>query len=134
MLEDRSIPDPGKPPFYSTSFFAIIRDVHLNTPLNVTCISVKQWYSILQESGVTHSNDDQAVPPVLIASKLEENNPDVDLKASYALARKFGLAPDQKSFLFKLLQSLLPTRERLPRLGKAQTDACLFCDEPDETR
>ena len=46
---------------------------------------------------------------------------------SYRLSRLFGLTPDQKSFLFKLLQNLLPTRERLSRCGKAQTAACLFC-------
>ena len=87
VLDDRSIPDPGKPPYYSSTFFSIITDVHLNTPLNVTWIDVKQWYRLLQEKGVTHSNDDPEVPPVLLASKLEEDHPEVDFQASYSLAR-----------------------------------------------
>ena len=45
------------------------------------------------------------------------------------LARKFGLSPEKKSFLFKMIQSLLPTRERLARLGKVQSSACTFCEE-----
>ena len=134
VLEDRSITDPGKPPYYSSTFFSIIKDVHLNTALNVTWINVQQWYRILQEKGVTHTSDDLAVPPVLIASKLEEDHPEEDFQAPYALARQFGLSPDQKSFLFKLLQSLLPTRERLARLGKVQSPSCLFCEaEEDNT-
>ena len=44
------------------------------------------------------------------------------------LVRKFGLDPEQKDFLFKLLQSLLPTQERLARIGKKPSPACSFCD------
>ena len=68
---------------------------------------------------------------VLIASKLEESNPQVDINAAYALSRKFGLSPDQKSFLFKMLQSILPTRERLCRIGKINSSTCLFCNDED---
>ena len=67
----------------------------------------------------------------MIVSKLEEQNPQIDISASYAISRKFGLAPDQKSFLFKLLQSLLPTRERLCRVGKIDSPSCVFCQEED---
>ena len=81
------------------------------------------------EKRVTHSNDDPSSPPILMKFK----HPQVDTASSYLLARKFGLAPEQKEFLFKLLQSLLPTRERLARLGKSQTAACQFCGCPNDT-
>ena len=49
-------------------------------------------------------------------------------------ARKFGLAPEQKTFLFKKMQSLLPTRDRLARIGKTQSSNCLHCyGVPDST-
>ena len=64
VLEERNL--PGCPPFYSTTFFSTIRDVHENTPLNVTWITVKQWYTILLEKGVTLSSDDPSAPAVLI--------------------------------------------------------------------
>ena len=40
VLDDKTLPDPGRPPHYSPKFFAIIKDVHSNTALNVTWISV----------------------------------------------------------------------------------------------
>ena len=128
VLEERDLPNPGCPPYYSLTFFSIIKDVKDNTPLNVAHLSVKQWYRLLMEKGVTHTCDDPSSPPVLLPSKVELEHPQVDLDASYLLSRKYGLAPEQKQFLFKLLQSLLPTRERLARLGKVQTPACQFCD------
>ena len=42
VFDDRSLPDPGKPPYYSSRFFEIIKEVKENTPLNIVYISVKQ--------------------------------------------------------------------------------------------
>ena len=44
VLEE--IPDPGRPPYYSEAFFSTIKDVKKNTPLNVTWITLKQWYQL----------------------------------------------------------------------------------------
>ena len=134
VLEHRDLPNPGRPPYYSATFFAIIKDVKDNTPLNVMWVTVKQWYQLLLEKGVTHTSEDPNSPPVIIPSKLEERHPVVDFPVVYHLSRLFGLSPEQKSFNFKMVQSLLPTRARLARLGKIQTDACLHCNgEPDTT-
>ena len=131
-MEDRDIPDPGCPPYFSEAFFSTIKDVHKNSPLNVTWITLKQWYQLLLERGITHNSDDQDSPPVLIKSRLEESRPDADFSSSYRLSRLFGLSPDQKSFLFKLVQNLLPTRERLHRTRKSQSTSCTFCNEPED--
>ena len=127
VLEDRSLPDPGRPPYYSTAFFTLIKQVKDTTPLNIAWVPVKQWYQLLMEMGVTHSSEDQDSPPVLISSKLEERHPGVDLSPCYHYSRLFGLSPDQKSFNFKMMQSLLPTRERLARIGKILSNDCLYC-------
>ena len=124
VLEAREIPDPGRPPYYSEAFFSTIQYVHKNTPLNVTWITVKQWYQLLLERGITHTSDDHDSPPTLIKSRLEESRPDADFSCSYRLSRLVGLSPNQKSFLFKLVQNLLPTRERLHRTRKSPTLAC----------
>ena len=126
------MPDPGRPPHYSVEFFAIIKDVHNNTPLNVAWITVKQWYQILLERGITHTSDDPNSPPTLINSHQEELNSDIDFSHSYRLARLFGLSPDQKSFMFKMLQNLLPTRERQHRCGRSPSPACDFCGDPED--
>ena len=132
VLDERTVADPGRPPFYSAHFFSVIKDVHLNTPLNVVWISMKQWYQIILERGVTHNSDDLDSPPVLIQSRFEQSEPDNDFSNNYRLCRLFGLSPDQKSFLFKLVQNLLPTKERLHRLGKIPSPSCRFCDCPDD--
>ena len=77
VLEQRDLPNPGCPPYYSSAFFSIKEDVHENTPLNVTWISVKQWYRLLFEKGVTHTSDDPSAPPLLIASKVELAQPEI---------------------------------------------------------
>ena len=133
VLDERGTTNPGRPPYFSADFFAIIKDVHLNTPLNVVWITLKQWYQLLLERGTTHTSDDPDSPPVLILSKLEQSRPDVDYSLSYRMARLFGLSPDQKSFIFKMSQNLLPTRERLHRIGKSPSPLCSFCNGQDDT-
>ena len=66
VLEDRNVANPGCPPYYSSKFFEIIKDVHNNSPLNVAHLSVKQWYRLLLEQGITHSSEDPQAPPALI--------------------------------------------------------------------
>ena len=77
VLEAREIHDQGRPPYYSEAFFSTIKDVHKNTPLNVTWITVNQWYQLLLERLITHTSDDHDSPPTLIKSRLEESRPDV---------------------------------------------------------
>ena len=56
------------------------------------------------------------------------------MSVPYRISRSFGLSPEQKSFLFKLMQQLLPTRDRLTRIGRINSAACLHCpDTPDST-
>ena len=41
--------------------------------------------------------------------------------------RLFGLSPDQKSILFKMMHNLLPNKERLCRIRKIASPYCVFC-------
>ena len=52
VLDDRSFPNPGYPPFYSAEFFSLIKLVHTESPLNVAQMSEKQWYRLLVEEQV----------------------------------------------------------------------------------
>ena len=86
---DRSLPDPGRPPYYSSNFFNLIKHVKENTPLNVAWVTVKQWYELLLEMGVTHTSEDEEAPPVLIPSKLEERHSATDFTTAYRISRIF---------------------------------------------
>ena len=127
VIGERGITDPGRPPYFSNYFFELIRDVHTQSSLNIRHMTVKQWYTLLLENGVTHTLSDFSAIPVIIPSKLEANHLNVDVAIPYRLSRLFGLSPEQKSFLFKWLQGLLPTRERLFRVKKIQSPICLSC-------
>ena len=132
VIGDREIVDPGRPPYFSNNFFEIIKEVHLESPLNVRNMSLKQWYKLLLEKGVTHTCPNFSNPPVIIPSKLECQYLNTDLSTTYRISRLYGLSPEQKSFIFKWLQDLLPTRERLHRIGKSQHPNCLHClDQTD---
>ena len=49
VLLDRSIPNPGIPPFYSKDFFSKIQKVHQESPLNIFYMTEKDWYTLLLE-------------------------------------------------------------------------------------
>ena len=133
VLEDRTLPDPGRPPYFTAGFFNTIQDIHLNTPLNVAWISVKQWYQLLLERGATHTSEDQDSPPLIIPSKFEESNPGTDWDLTYRLSRQFGLTPEEKTFAFKKIQNLFPNREGPQRTGKAPSPLCIFCEDQLDT-
>jgi hypothetical protein len=83
--------------------FSFIKDVHLNNPLNLMWIDVKQWYQLLLERGVTHTSDYQESPAILIPSRPRYQGR--DLSHTYRMARLVGLSPELKTFLFKMIQN-----------------------------
>ena len=112
VMGDESIPDPGFPPFYPREFFAKIREVHQETPLNVATMSQKQWYRVLLEGSCTMEMGESGQMQ-FIKSRAELSSPGTDWENSWRLARLSGLGPDHTSFLFRLLHQTLPTQERL---------------------
>ena len=83
------------------------------------------------EKGVTRNSDDPSALPLLSVSKVELAHPKIDVD-SYLLARNFGLAPEQKFSWFKMVQSLLPNKERLARIGKVPSPACNLCQAQED--
>ena len=53
VLGETSLPNPGFPPFYSQNFFDTIRQVHHESPLNISQMTEKQWYTLLLEDNCT---------------------------------------------------------------------------------
>ena len=88
-------------------FFKVIREVQDKTPLNPIYMSVKDWYKLLLERNVTTREVDQEGRRELVPCKIEERNPTIAWSDSYRVSRLKGLSPDSKSFLFKLVHTLL---------------------------
>ena len=63
----------------------------------------------------------------LIPCKVELHHPNVFWSESYRISRLHGLSPASKSFLFKLMHCLLPSKERLHHLTPTTSPLC-WCD------
>ena len=123
VLEDRSLPNPGLPPFYSDKFFATIRKVHKESPLNVTKMTERQWYRLLLEDYVTMEEMEDHRRR-FIPCRVEEASPENDWEVSWKRATLRGLGPESVSFLLKVLHQLLTTQERLSRVNPNTNPKC----------
>ena len=135
VLAETSLPNPGFPPFYSQDFFAKIRKVHLETPLNVSKMSEKEWYRVLLEQYYTMETN-QDGHQVNIMCRAERASPATDWEHSWRLARLPGLGPENTSFVFRMMHDLLPTQERVARTNPRANPACQVpgCTEVVENR
>ena len=129
ILGDISLPNPGLPPFYSEDFFATIRKVHLESPLNIFRMSEKEWYTLLVEDNCT--KEMVGMREEFIKCRVERANPGTDWENTWRLARLPGLGPDNTSFLLRVIHQLLPTKERVARTRLNANSSCkaLGCQE-----
>ena len=96
-------------------------------------MSTKQWYRVLLEDQVLMSPETENSPPSLLPVRVETLNPTNDWAHTWNLARTKGLGSDLTSFLFKLVHCLLPTQDRVSRLGGAEgRGLCLLCHDEIE--
>ena len=122
VLHETSLPNPGIPPFYSKDFFAKIRQVHLETPLNIFQMSEKMWYTLLLEDNCIMEEAEHGQD--YIKCRVERAIPAADWEHCWRLARLSGLGPENMTFLFKLLHQILPTQERVARSKPSTSPSC----------
>ena len=133
VIGDTTLPDPGYTPYYDEKFFKVIRDVNENSPLNPADMKVKDWYIYLLEKNVTKRETGQGGSCELVPCKVEERRPEGCWTECYRIIRFKGLNPDSKSFLFKLVHTLLPSKERLHYLTTKTSPQCWCGGGADET-
>ena len=65
--------------------------------------------------------------------KLEDLHPGLNYQLSYHLGRVKGLTPEVKSFNFKLIHMILPSKERISQILPNSSPICTLCraDEPE---
>ena len=127
---NRSIPNPGKPGYYSCEFFDAIRAVKAEGLLRLSGMSIGMWYRALLERYVTHEVDENSFQFKML-SKTERINPNTNWESTWQLSTLPGLDSMDTSFLFCLLHNLLPTQERLHRvLSTTVTSShCTLCTQ-----
>ena len=104
----RTIPDPGKPPYYSTEFFDAIRDIKYEGLLRLSGMTLGMWYKALLENHVTQEVDDNGFS-FSVRSKAERQNPDINWEHVWAHSILPGLDSNETSFTLCLLHNLLAT-------------------------
>ena len=126
----RTIPDPGKPPYYSTEFFEAIRDIKDEGLLRLSGMTLGMWYRALLENHVTQEVDDNGFS-FSVRSKAERLNPDINWAHAWALSILPGLDSNDTSFTFCLLHNLLATQERQHRVlsHKVTSSHCTLCSQ-----
>ena len=125
----RTIPNPGRPPYYSLEFFEAIRSVKDEGLLRISTMSSGMWYRVLLEDNVT-SETDQNGFRYTKACKTESKHPDIDWEQTWPLACIPGLESADCSFLWRMVHNLLPTQERLNRiLNSVNSPLCTLCNQ-----
>ena len=127
--DDRDIPDPGKPPYFSDDLFAAIKAAK-SEGLRPSSMTVGMWYRFLMEEKVFQEKDENgfSFPIQMKAEKLSPNN---NWEVIWPLIILPGLDSRTRSFLLKLLHNLLPTQERLHRVlpNKVLSPTCSLCPQ-----
>ena len=80
-------------------------------------MTIRQWYSVLLEDQILMSVADENTTPSLLPVRVEALHPLTDWSQTWRLTRTKGLGSDLTAFLFKLVHCLLPTQDRVSRLG-----------------
>ena len=129
VLGESNLPDPGFTPYYDRDFFDLIIHYKNNSPLKIATMTTKQWYSVLLEDKVIMNPATEVSAATLIPVRIETIHPNTDWPAVWKLVRMKGLGSELISFQLKMLHSLLPTRDRVARLGldEGQAGLCLHC-------
>ena len=129
VLGETNLPDPGFTPYYDKDFFDLISHYKQNSTLNIATMSTKEWYTVLVEDRVTMSPATENSPASLLPISIETLHPNTEWSAIWNILRMKGLGSDLVSFQFKMVHRLLPTRQRVARLGldDGQAGLCLHC-------
>ena len=125
ILDEITLPNPGYPPFYNADFFATIRSVHRDSPLNVATMSEKQWYTVLLEDRCTMEQLDGGLRK-FIPCNAEKKSPSTNWEECWRKARLPGLGPENLSLIFRMLHNTLVTQERLAKTSPTTSPLCKF--------
>ena len=120
--DDRSIPDPGKNPYYTEETYNTIKRA-VAEGKDVVKMTGKEWYSFVLSSVIEEEEGE------LIPCKAELMYPLHDWSRTWSLARLSGLSSNSMTFLFQMLHQILPCRERLARiLPRVENNICRVCN------
>lgn len=132
ILEERDMLDPGLPPYYNQQFINDIKAA-IDLGLLVENMTAKDWYIFMLDRYVLKKSVEQDDGSFELESKLcraETARPDLEWGVIWARARMRGLSNESRTFLWRMLHNLHPTKERLNRT-MTRTNPTPICDRCD---
>ena len=129
VMGELDLPNPGFTPYYDQEFFRLIAHYKTHGTLDVTTMTIKLWYTVLLEDKLLMRPATEDSPAVLLPIRPEIRSPHTDWSLVWQNARRKGLGTELTSFQFKILHDLLPTQERISRIGAGgePQELCLHC-------
>ena len=125
-------------PLLQPGFFKIfLRHYHQHGSFCVATMTIKQWTCVLTRDHLTHSPATLTSLATLLPVRCEVLQPQVAWPRTWQRARLRGLPGDLADHLFRHLHGLLPSQDRVSRLGGSRGDrapgVCRRClpDTPD---
>ena len=110
-----------------------MKDVHLNSPLNVLMMTTSQWVCMLTEDGLTMETIQANHQRQYIPCRTELASPTTDWDLCWRLCRLMGVGSELASFSFQLLHGLFVTKKRAHQYMRGPTATCSHCaDQVDE--
>ena len=122
---NENLPNSALPPYYDKHFFDIIVTAK-EEGHDISIMTTKQWYKFLVEREVTMLPINNE-PPQLRPCRVELANPDTNWTDVWSKVRLPYLSSEVKSFAWKLLHNLLPSKGRLHEVNPTQSPNCRFC-------
>ena len=119
------LPNCAIPPYYDKDFFSTMVSAS-EEGHDICTMTTKQWYKFLVEKEVTMLPINNE-PPQLRPCKVELANPDLNWTDVWSKVRLPYLSSEVKTFTWKLLHKLLPSKGRLHEVNPALPPDCRFC-------
>ena len=91
VLGEESLSNPGFPPYYDMEFFKVIQHYHLTSPLNISKMTINDWYRALLEDKLMMKQPSQHSPATLIPTRAETLFLETDWPEIWRRARICGL-------------------------------------------
>ena len=125
---NENLPNSTLRPYYDKHFFSTLVTAK-EEGHDICTMTTKQWYKFLVEREVTMIpiNNEQ---PQLRPCRVELANPDTNWAEVWSKVTLPFLNSEVKSFAWKLLHNLLPSKGRLHEINPTQSPDCRFCPVP----
>ena len=113
------------PPYFPLTMFETIKEARQFSSTNIEKMTTSQWYWFLVRKEVTMVRDDNNQQK-LILSRVELISPETNWERTWRKGQFSYIGSSGCSFMWKVLQNILPCENRISRILQNISSACTF--------